>query len=84
MLKRKRELCYRKALTRWERCKYCANRQWTIIEKIGSNSLNGSNGLNGSNLHRDWRCTVIGLDSSRRYAIQDGHVCNEYASTVAP
>lgn len=78
MLKRKRDLCYRKAITRWERCKYCAHREWTPIYKIGSNRSNSLNGVNGSRPRYEWRCAPVGLDSSRRYGIQMGHVCNEY------
>lgn len=69
MLKRKRELLYRKALTRWERCKYCANRVLVGIHGCGPENRY---------LGRDWRCKVIGIESSRRYGIQDGHVCNEF------
>lgn len=68
MLKRKREVCYRRAITRWERCKYCANRTWTPIKSC----------VAGIVLRHEWRCKVIGLESSRRYSIQDGHVCNGF------
>lgn len=64
MLKRKVEVNYRKASTRWERCKYCARREWTEIDLIG--------GV----VRHDWRCEVVGLENSRRYGIADDHVCD--------
>lgn len=86
MLKRKSDLCYRKAITRWERCKYCAHRVWTRVGKSGEKDGTGET----ENLSRltsrpvlpapryEWRCAPVGLESSRRYSIQMGHVCNEY------
>lgn len=86
MLKRKRDVCYRRAITRWERCKYCARRVWTRIGKIGEKDGTSET----KNLSRltslpaipdpryEWRCLVIGRESSRRYGIKDNHVCNEY------
>jgi len=68
MLKRKRDACYRRVITRWERCKYCAHRIWTPIRSCAG----------GAVLRHEWRCLVIGPESSRRYSIQDNHVCNGY------
>lgn len=72
MLRRKRELNYRRASERFERCKFCAHKMWVPIYSCLSKP-------GREVLYRAWRCEAIGLDSSRRYNIQDNHVCDEYS-----
>jgi hypothetical protein len=72
MLKRKRELAYRRASERFERCKYCVHKKWTPV-------LSCARGPQREVLYYAWRRELIGLDCSRRYNIQDNHVCDEYS-----
>jgi hypothetical protein len=69
MLKRKLEVNYRKALVKRDgkhkRCKCCVYRQFIQIY-----------GCDGEALSHDYRCEIIGLENSRRYAIAADHVCD--------
>jgi len=67
MLKRKALVNYRKATERKSRCKYCIHKKWVEIYTC-----------NGVYLRHDWRCKKIGFDSSRRYGIQNDHICDYY------
>jgi aspartate carbamoyltransferase regulatory subunit len=69
MLKRKIEINYRKASELKARCKYCAYRKWTAIHSCAPSE---------DVLRYDWRCDVIGLESSRRYAVEIGCVCDHF------
>jgi hypothetical protein len=70
MLKRKEELNYRKAIStrdgRHNRCKHCGHRMLTDIY-----------GCDGAFLRKDWRCEIVGLSNSRRYAVEADHVCDK-------
>ncbi len=33
----------------------------------------------GKELKKDWRCEVIGLKNSIRYAIREGYICDKFA-----
>ena len=76
MLKRKRELNYRRASERFERCKYCVYKKWVPIMIL-------PRGSHREAFYYAWRCEVIGMDSSRQYNIQDDHVCDEYSRSAA-
>lgn len=72
MLKRKKEINYRKAVTtrdgRFNRCKNCALRM--LVDILG---------CDGKFIKKDWRCEPIGLGNSRRYACEGDHVCDHVA-----
>jgi hypothetical protein len=70
LLKKKRELNYRRATERFERCKYCLHKKWVPIMSCASGP--------DSILRYDWRCGIIGLDNSNKYGIRNDHVCDEY------
>ena len=72
MLKRKRDLHYRRASERIERCKYCAHKKWVPIMSCASGPVHMRV------LRRDWRCEILGLDNSKKYDIRNDHVCDEY------
>jgi hypothetical protein len=74
MLKRKIEVNYRRANERFRRCKYCSHKRWTPIHTCAV-----FHGGESSLLRYDWRCEIVGMQSSRRYGIRDDHVCDQYA-----
>lgn len=76
MLKRKIEINYREATERFEKCRYCAEKKWTAIKSCA----NGPEKI----LRYDWRCRMIGLQSSRRYGIQQGYVCDRFRKEGKP
>jgi hypothetical protein len=68
MLKRKRDLNYRKAVRHddgGKRCKVCVFRQFVDIY-----------GCNADVIGRDWRCEPIGIQNSRKYSIAADHICD--------
>ena len=65
MLKKKIEINYRRANERFKRCKYCAHKKWTPASIC-----------DGQIIRSEWRCGMIGLQSSRRYGIRDDHTCD--------
>jgi hypothetical protein len=70
MLTRKIEINYRESTDRFEKCRYCAEKEWTPIKScaFGPEEI----------LRYDWRCKVIGLESSRRYGVQQNYVCDHF------
>lgn len=68
MLKKKRDLNYRKALGGRVCCKKCAHYKFIDIHGIGGVGV----------LRQDWRCEAIGLENSRRYIVRPDHVCSEF------
>lgn len=72
MLKEKIDFRYRKSSiaaegSRMRRCKFCGNKR--VIEIHDEQ---------GAPLGYGQRCTVLGLRNERRYAIEDGYVCNGF------
>lgn len=76
MLKAKIEVKYRQARValdgRWRRCDKCRNRQFVPIKSCAVSE--GSDNI----LRYDWRCEVIGVQSSRRYFVAADHVCEKF------
>lgn len=74
MLKKKIELQYRKSNikaegSRFRRCKYCKHRRLIELYTIGGNPMG-----------HGYRCEIMGLENSRRYVVEDDHVCNGWGS----
>ena len=72
MTKSKQINHYRKSITaaegsRFKRCRYCKHKQVMEIKGIGGNAIG-----------HGWRCKPIGLEMSRRYVVQDDHVCDKW------
>ena len=80
MLKRKIEINYRKAVAtrdgRHNRCKNCGRRMLMDIGCCSAGSV-----INPV-LRQDWRCEVIGLHNSRKYACEADHVCDVFKAIV--
>ena len=73
MLKSKIQVNYRRANERYRRCKYCGHKKWVPIRTCAV-FHNGKSEV----LRHDWRCEIIGLQNSRKYGIQDDHVCDHH------
>jgi len=70
--KNKQELNYRKSVieaenSRFRRCKFCKHRQLLELQ-----------GIDGYPLGHGYRCPAIGLEMSRRYAVEADHVCDRW------
>ena len=70
MTKSKQNNHYRKSIaaaegSRYKRCKYCRHK--TVMELKG---------ISGKAIGHGHRCSIIGLENSNRYAIQDDNVCD--------
>ena len=70
MTKSKQTNHYRKSITaaegsRFRRCRYCKHK--TVMELKG---------ISGKAIGYGHRCSIIGLENSNRYAIQDDNVCD--------
>ncbi len=68
-LKIKKQLHYRKVGESAPKvCRLCGHRKLVPIYRIGGE------------LHKhDYRCEIIGLHNSIRYAVRDDHVCDRFA-----
>lgn len=72
MTKTKQALNYRRAIiaaegSRFRRCKFCRHKQLIEIR-----------GIEGHPMGHGHRCKPIGLEMSRRYVVQDDHVCDQW------
>ena len=70
MTKSKQINHYRKSITaaegsRFKRCKYCRHKQVMELK-----------GISGKAIGHGHRCVIIGLEMSRRYVVEDDHVCD--------
>lgn len=70
MLKKKLELNYRRSSIKAEgslrrRCKFCVHKMLVEIKD-----------MNGTYLGHGYRCAILGLESNRRYTVEDAYVCN--------
>jgi len=76
MLTRKTEVNYRRAEERCKRCKCCAHKEWMVLQNATVPDISG---VTLPSI-RVWRCNIIGLQSPRKYGIQDDHVCDRFES----
>ena len=72
MLKKKVDLNYRRSIikaegSRFNRCKFCKHKKLIEIHGIGGNSMG-----------HGYRCDILGLENSNRYAVSDNDVCNAW------
>ncbi len=75
LLKKKRDFNYRKAmradLKEYRCCWHCKSFKRVDIHAIG-----------GDVLKEDWRCGIIGLQNSRRYAIGINNLCDKFERQI--
>lgn len=76
MLERKVTVNYRRAGEWRKRCKYCAHKQWMMLQSAVACDISG---ISLPSI-RVWRCEIIGLQRPRKYGIQDDHVCDQFES----
>ncbi len=70
MLKNKQLMGYRWAGKNEPRtCMRCGHLRFIAIHNCGT----------GEEIKKDWRCCVIGLNESIRYAVRDGYTCRRFA-----
>lgn len=72
MLKSKKDANYRRAVRLKDgdrvNCEHCALRQFVDVRGIGGAGVVG----------QGWRCEAVGMQNSRRYTVEAGHVCDHF------
>jgi len=74
MLEIKVAVNYRRADEWRKRCKCCAHKKWMMLQSATAFDISG---VSLPSI-RAWRCEIIGLQSPRKYGIQDDHVCDRF------